>query len=350
MVFINSRFLTQRLTGTQRWATELTGEVIRLTQDVELIAPAGGLTLREIENARIHRHGRLRGHLWEQMELPAYLKKGGSPLLLNLCNTAPLRYSPQIVTVLDLSFLRNPRWFSRSFYMYYRFLVPRIVRRAERVITISEFSKRETMELLCVPEEKIRVVYCGVSALEVDENSPNRYGSYILAVSSLEPRKNLENLILAYRRLSPPGIRLVVAGSCNDRVFGNSATAGLSGNDGDVIFTGYITDTELATLYRHALVLVYPSFYEGFGLPPLEAMAQGCPVVTSCVASLPEVCGEAAVYVDPHDVEDIRRGIQKVISDRGLREELEKKGMERAKLFSWKASARRLLDVIREVR
>ncbi len=348
MVFINARFLTQRLTGTQRWAMGLTGEVTQLTQDVELVAP-GGLPTGKMENTKISRHGRLAGHLWEQMELPACLKKRGSPLLVNLCNSAPLGYSPQIVTVLDLSFLRNPRWFSRGFYMYYRFLIPRIVRGAERVITISEFSKREMMELLCVPEEKIRVIYCGVPALKVDEKVPNRYGSYILTVSSLDPRKNIKNLILAYRRLSPEGIKLVVAGPRNDRVFRNGGIKGLSGDNGDIVFTGYVGDAELATLYRGALVFVYPSFYEGFGLPPLEAMAHGCPVVTSPVASLPEVCGKAAVYVDPHDVEDIRRGIQKVISDRGLREELRNMGMERVRLFSWKASAHKLLEVIKEV-
>ncbi len=349
MFFINARFLTQRLTGTQRWALELTGELVKLSKDVELVAPAGNTTTREIEEAKIHRYGSLKGHLWEQMELPKYLKKRGSPLLVNLCNTAPLRYSPQIVTVLDLSFIRNPQWFSRGFYVYYRFLVPRIVKSAERVVTISEFSKRELIELLGVPAEKIRVIYCGVPAFKADEKSPNRYGRYILAVSSIEPRKNLKNLILAYRRLSHEGVKLVVVGSYNERVFKKTELEGLIKDDENIVFTGYLSDGELASLYRHALVFVYPSFYEGFGLPPVEAMAQGCPVVTSNVASLPEVCGDAALYVNPHDVDDIKRAIERVITDEPLREELKNKGLKRAALFSWKTSARRLLDVIKEV-
>ncbi len=349
MVFINARFLTQTLTGTQRWAVELTRELTTLTQDVELIAPEASETLMTIEGARIHRYGRLRGHMWEQMELPAYLKKQGCPLLVNLCNTAPLRYSPQIVTVLDLSFLRNPRWFSKRFYLYYSFLIPRIVKGAEMVVTISEFSKREIMELLGVPAQKIRVVYCGVSALSAARNSPNRYGRYILTVSSIDPRKNLKNLLLAYRGLSTEGVKLVIAGTHNERVFRRGNLEGLINDREDIIFTGHLPDAELSALYRHALVFVYPSFYEGFGLPPVEAMAHGCPVITSRVASLPEVCGDAVLYVNPHDVDDIRRAIERVLSDKGLREELKERGIKRAGLFSWSDSARRLLDIIKEV-
>ncbi|MEC4685040.1 MAG: glycosyltransferase family 1 protein [Nitrospirota bacterium] len=351
MILLNSRFLTHKTTGVQRYAVEISKQLKKLHSDVKFIAPKKILDKDLERELCVITTGKNNGHFWEQIDLPLYLKRVGNPLLINLCNTAPLLYSNQIITILDLSFLRNPKWFLRSFYLYYKFLIPKIAKKASKIITISEFSKKEIMDLLNVPEDKIHVIYCAVSGSVINLTSPeayNRYAKYILAVSSLDPRKNFKNLIMAYNNLKLSETRLVIVGSEN-KVFSDSKLRNIINASKDIIFTGYVSDEELAVLYKNAKLFVYPSLYEGFGIPPLEAMACGCPVVVSNAASLPEVCGDAAYYVDPYDIDDIARGISEVLNNEKLQEELGQKGLERVKLFSWKDSAEKLLSVIKEV-
>jgi glycosyltransferase involved in cell wall biosynthesis len=170
----------------------------------------------------------------------------------------------------------------------------------------------------------------------------------VLAVSSLDPRKNFARLIKAFRQAKLKDVKLIVAGG-QSSVFSDPGIRGILNNADNIVLTGYLQDTELANLYRHALCLVYPSLYEGFGLPVLEAMVCGCPVVVSRIASLPEVCGDAAYYVEPYDIDSITDGICKVATDEQLRRTLIRKGSERVAMFSWKASAKQLLEVIEEV-
>ena len=350
-VVINSRFLTQEITGVQRYAVEISKQLKKLHPDMKFIAPEENFHKDLKRELNVITIGKNTGHLWEQIDLPFYLRRIGNPLLINLCNTAPLFYANQIITIFDLSFLRNPRWFLRSFYLYYKFLIPRIAREASKIITISEFSKKEIMCLLNVPEDKIHVIYCAISENVINLSSPevySKYANYILSVSSLDPRKNFKNLIMAYNRLKLSETRLVIVGSEN-KVFADSKLRNIINTSKDIIFTGYVSDEELAVLYKNAKLFVYPSLYEGFGLPPLEGMACGCPVVVSNAASLPEVCGDAAYYVDPYDIDDIAKGIYEVLTDDKLQHELRQKGLERVKLFSWKESAEKLLSVIQEV-
>jgi len=351
MVVVNSRFLTQKITGAQRFAMEMSKHIRQLLQTVRFIAPHDILHKDLTVELNVKIVGRNRGHLWEQFDLPYFLYKNNKPLLVNFCNTAPLAYTNQIVTILDLSFLINPGWFSKRFFLFYKFLTPLIAKRSKKVITISEFSKQQIVKILKVPEEKIEIVYCGISE-EIKGFSKkefyNEYGEYILTVSSLEPRKNFRNLILAFNRLKfRSNVKLIIVGSEN-RIFADLTLRNLIQGDDRIIMTGYVSDKDLSGLYRHAMLLVYPSLYEGFGLPPLEAMACGCPVVVSSAASLPEVCGDAAFYVDPYDVDDIAKGIYKVLTDEKLQRELRQKGLERVKLFSWRDSAEKFISVMEE--
>ncbi|MDI6889852.1 MAG: glycosyltransferase family 1 protein [Thermodesulfovibrionales bacterium] len=353
MIAINSRFLTQKVSGVQRYAIEISKQLKKLYPETRFAAPKNIIHRELAERLEAVEYGTLTGHLWEQIELPKYLKENNNPLLINLANTAPLSYNNQIVTICDLSFLRNPKWFSKKFYFYYKFLIPRIAKNSLKIITISEFSKNEIIELLDARESKIKVIHCGgaeefANLIDNDSVIDYRTKKYILSVSTLGPRKNLESLILAFRKLKVPDIQLIIVGSKNNN-FANNNLKNLINADKNIIFTGYISDIELVSLYRNAMLFVYPSLYEGFGLPPLEAMGCGVPVVVSNVASLPEICGNAAYYVDPYNVESIAEGIYKVLTDEPLRQSLIKKGLERVKLFSWEKSAKEHIKVFEEV-
>jgi glycosyltransferase involved in cell wall biosynthesis len=353
-VVINARFLTQELTGVQRFASEISRRLGKSGLDIACISPKKILDTPTAEELHAVSYGNLKGHAWEQIGLRIYLKKHNTPLLVNLANTAPLLYSNQIVTIHDLSFLRNPSWFSRPFYSYYKFLIPRIVKTALKIVTVSLFSKKELMELLHIPEHRIAVIYNAVSdelrcRPTIPENSNPQ--DYILTVSSLNPRKNLTNLIEAYNRLECKNIKLVIVGS-KKNIFAKNTKNPIKRNmlpNQNVIFKEALSNKELAHLYANATLFIFPSFYEGFGLPPLEAMSCGCPTIVSNTASMPEVCGEAAYYIDPHNIDSIANGMYRVITDQNLRKSLISKGNERVKCFSWEKSARGYMDVLKDV-
>ena len=240
---------------------------------------------------------------------------------------------PLVVTVHDLAVLRHPETFNRWTRTYSRVAVPRAARTAARLIAVSEFTKRELVELLGAAPERIRVVPNGIEEAFQPEG-PAAEGDYILAVGTLEPRKNLARLARAAERL---GAELRVAGAPGwGRVdLGGSARA-----------LGYVDDDQLARLYRGAACFAYPSLYEGFGIPILEAMACGTPVVTSRGGATKETAGGAAVLVDPLDPDSIAAGIEEA---RSRRDELRARGLARARGFSWAASARATAEVYREL-
>ena len=243
---------------------------------------------------------------------------------------APLRSAiPLVITVHDLAVLRHPGTFNQWSRQYSRLAVPRVVRAARLIVAVSEFTRGELVELLRVPEEKIRVVHNGVAAVFTPDG-PAAEGDYVLAVGTLEPRKNLAAAEQAARRL---GLELRVAGEPG---WGDVAVDG---------WLGRVSDERLAELMRGARCLVYPSLYEGFGLPIAEAMACGTPVVTSRGGATEEVAGAAAVLVDPLDPGSIAAGIEQAL---GRCAELRALGLERARAFSWRAAAAATWDVYRE--
>ena len=240
---------------------------------------------------------------------------------------------PVVVTVHDVAVFRHPEAFPPWTRGYSRRIVPRVLRAARRIVAVSEFTANELESLLGVPREKIRVVPNAVDPVFVPEGA-RADGDYVLAVGTLEPRKNLARVIDATRRL---GLEL--------RVVGASGWGGVEAGGDGVTRLGEVGDEELARQYRGALCLAYPSLYEGFGIPVLEAMACGVPVVTSAGGATEEVAGGAAVLVDPLDVAAIAAGIEEAVA---RRDGLASLGRERARAFSWDESARRTLDVYRE--
>jgi glycosyltransferase involved in cell wall biosynthesis len=351
-IYINARFLTQKITGVQRFAIEISKQLKILLPDIKFISPQNIIQNDLAEYFNVETCGKFSSHIWEQIELPIYLKNKKCPLLINFGNTAPLAYKNQIVSILDLSFIINPKWFSRSFSLFYSFLIPRIAKQSIRIITISENSKKDIIEKIGINENRIDVLYCDVPMefKKINNNkTDNKYGEYILAVSSLDPRKNFARLIEAFNKLSLTNLRLVIVGSAN-KVFSDAKIKKLIKDNQFITFTGYVDQEELIGLYKNAKSFIYPSLYEGFGIPPLEAMASGCPTIVSNVASLPEVCGDASYYVDPYNLEDIGKGIEEMINNEILRDQLMAKGFERIKLFNWEFSARKLYTIIRNIK
>lgn len=254
---------------------------------------------------------------------------------------------PFVFTIHDLIHLRFPEETSARKRAYYRFVVRPATARAYRVLTVSEFSKREILEWARLPEYKVVVVGNGVGPEFSPQGKRHEPGyPYVFYVGNTKPHKNFNRLLEAFARSGLLGeVRLVCTGSPSKRVLSLIQELGLERH---VVFAGTIPDELLPAYYRGALALIFPSLYEGFGLPTLEAMACGIPVVTSSVTSLPEVVGDAAVLVDPYDVESIAWGIQRVVEDSFLREELRRKGLERAKQFSWDKTAELTWKVLQE--
>ena len=346
MLVVNARFLTQKISGVQRYAIEISKELKKLNYDVKFITPKNVIhhTLAEELGAEIC--GTFTGHLWEQIDFYLYLLRNNRPLLLNFSGLSPLMYEKKIITVHDLAFIRHPEWFSKKFYYFYKNLLPFAITNSIAVITVSDFSKNEINQLLQYSLDRIYVVYNSVlknSQKIINNDFLKR--PYILSVSSIDLRKNFKNLILAFNKLDVNDYDLVIIGA-ESSVFKKQNLWKLISNNNSIHFTGYLSDDELYLYYKNAALFIYPSLYEGFGIPPIEAMAFGCPTIVSNTTSLPEVCGDASFYVDPYDISDIALGMKTVLNNDSMRNELIKRGYERIKLFSWQKSALKIVEII----
>ena len=357
VILINGRFLTQPITGVQRYAYGAISALLKLRELKErrykfiIAIPDGNSKAYFLNNTDIeffYDASSLPSPVWQQIRLPVVMKKLKADLLWSPCNIGPVCIRNHVVTIHDASIFAGPQWFSKRFRMYYRLILPIMGRVAKRVITDSNFSREELVKYRVCDDRKITVIPAGVNPEFTPDKSKILDFPYILTVGSRDPRKNVLQFVNAWQRL-PIHIKgnrkLVIAGG-GAKSFAAEIFKIIPN---DVNFTGYINDKDLPSFYSGADAFVYPSLYEGFGLPPLEAMACGCPVVVSNVASLPEVCGDAAYYVDPYNVESIAEGMQKVLTDDTLRQNLIKKGLERAKLFSWEKAAKEHLKVFEEV-
>jgi glycosyltransferase involved in cell wall biosynthesis len=274
---------------------------------------------------------------WYLAALPAKAKRDGMDVLHCPTHRAPVRSAvPLVVTFHDLAVLRHPESFNRWTRTYSRLTLPRVAKAARRLIAVSEFTKQELIDLLDVAEEKVRVIPNAVGP-PFEAQGEAAPGDYMLAVSTLEPRKNLPRLVEAYRRAHVDGLELLVAGA---RGWGDVRVEG----DG-IRLLGEVHDDELARLYRGARCVAYVSLYEGFGLPVLEAMACGAPVVAGRNDASEELAGSAAVLVDPLDPDAIAAGLAEAV-DRA--DELRALGLERARAFDWREVARATVEVYRE--
>lgn len=299
--------------------------------------------------------------MWTHLRLSAELLGHPPDILFVPAHVLPV-WSPRqsVVTIHDLGYLHYPEAHPTAQRLYLRISTRWNAWRATHVLADSQATKADIVRHCRVPGSKITVVYLGVSARfgPVDDQERRasvvrRYGlasPYLLSVGTIQPRKNLVRLIEAWAQVcdqpSAREITLVIAGKrgwLTEAIERRAAELGIAGR---VRFTGYVDDHDLPTLIRGALAYLMPSLYEGFGLPVLEAQASGTPVLTSRVSSLPEVAGDAAILVDPHDVDDIAHGITRLIEDRALRERLRSVGLEHARTWTWERTACETLEVL----
>ncbi len=331
-IVVNGRFEGRRLTGVERYASE----ILRcLEPRVKVIAPRQPMT-------------GLWGHLWEQFALPGSV--GTGRFLWSPANTGPLAVARQAVTIHDLSVLDHPEWFNANFRLWYLMLLPRLARRAKTILTVSEHSRRSILKRFSLPEEKVTAIPDAVNLEQFREVDPAAARAkyelgerYILFVGSLDPRKNLERLLQAWIRLAEfKDLQLVIVGS-RTNVF---RPISVSASRRRTRFLGYVPDEDLPGLYSGAAFFIMPSLFEGFGLTVLEAMACGTPVITSYAGALPEVVGDAAMQIDPTSVEGMAEAMRTLLLEEEVRSELRQKGLERACQFSWERSAEAIWEVL----
>ncbi|MFC4708884.1 glycosyltransferase family 4 protein [Paraburkholderia caffeinitolerans] len=370
---INGRFLGRRATGVDRFAFETVRAIDELmaARDpavaglrAEIVVPAALADMTNpFAHVQLRASGKGGGLRWEQFALPQAVRGG---LLLNLCNSGPLLYRSQVTVLHDAAPARVPDSYSRSFVAWYRLMAPSIGRIARRVITVSEFSRRELCEAYRIPFAKIGVVYeSGEHMLrmrgagDAREAGPDMHDApdagvdavaetlrqtrpFVLAVGSLNRHKNFQLVAEAAQRIRDAQFDIVVVGGGDARVYGASGGA----LPGFVKHLGYVSDEALVSLYRRAACFVYPSRYEGFGLPPVEALALGCPVIASRLPSVVEACGDAVLYTSPDDPAELAALLERVTADAALRETLRARGRERTAALTWRATAVKLIEEI----
>jgi len=297
-------------------------------------------------------------YFWRFIKLPYQLKSLSSlDLVHDPYEIGPLSFRlpfKKLITIHDLAPMLYPETCSFVNSLAHRLLLRRTAQTVDKIVTDSYSSKMDIVKYLGISEENIAVIPGGVhprfsqlspEEMKIDDKSYEIPSKFILYVGTLEPRKNIPNLIRAYNRLKEAGLehKLVIVGKTGWKyksIFKIIYDLNLSK---DVILTGYIPECDLPKIYNAADLFVYPSLYEGFGLPPLEAMACGCPVITSNTSSLPEVVGQAGIMVNPHDVKELANTMYTVLTDEGLRTTMIERGLQQAKKFNWNISAKRLL-------
>jgi glycosyltransferase involved in cell wall biosynthesis len=353
-ILINGRFLGQPVTGVQRYARETLAALDAVLDAHDGAGARWTVLVPRGTHAPPFRHlavetvGRVQGHLWEQTAL-AWRARGR--LLFSFGSTGPALKRRQIITVHDAAVVRMPQAFRRDFVHWYRWLIRTIGARAPRTMAVSEFSASEAASCFGVPTERLRVTTEGwqhLDALAADHGILDRHAlrgrPFVLAVSSPTPNKNFVAIAQALALLGTDAPRCVVVGASDLAVFRGAAV-----DSDNLLHVGRVSDAELKSLYLHASCFVFPSFYEGFGIPPLEAMACGCPVLASTAPAVREVCGAAALYFDPAHPEELAEGLRRLASDAALRATMRIDGLARARHFSWHESALLNLAAIREV-
>jgi glycosyltransferase involved in cell wall biosynthesis len=351
---VNGRFLGRNPTGVDRYAFEiikamdsLVGEGHPLAQGlkINILCPAGANDVPPFTSIPLRYLPNAPGHVWEQIVLPAFLRGG----LLSLCNTGPLAVRQQIVCIHDANTRLAPESYSLSFRSAYRLLEPALGRTAKQITTVSFFSKRMLQEFKITRAVEVPVIFDGHEHVFRWNASKSAVAKrklpsvFVLVVGSKAPHKNLNIIYKIASDLASEGIAIVVTGGADANVFAQGQSGHIGSN---VTHLGRVNDDDLAFLYSRALCLVFPSKTEGFGLPAIEAMALGCPVIASNVASLPEVCGDAALYVAPDDAANWLAAIAKIQREPMLREELSRAGRQRVKAFSWKRGAEQYLELM----
>ena len=342
-IIINGRFLSRQMTGVDRYASEI-------IREMDQLPGASGITLAVAKNRRADLGlqniqtvvlGRLTGIPWEQIALPLYARQKRARIL-NLCNMAPL-IRPGYVCIHDMQARANPQFLNRRFVAYYRFMFAIITRLARKIITVSEFSKAEIGRFYPHTLPKVTVIpnsWQHIERVQADDTIFTRYPvlaaqPYFFAMSSMSPNKNIRWIVHTAKRY--PQYRFVIAGNVNKRIFSDDPQITEFGDN--VLFIGRISDGQAKALMQKTKAFLFPSYYEGFGLPPIEAMACGATAVVSNASCLPEIFQKSVHYIDPrHADTDLDALLLETTDDNRI-------VLNR---FSWKASAQKMMALITE--
>jgi glycosyltransferase involved in cell wall biosynthesis len=352
-LFINGRFLSQKLTGVQRYAAEMVKAVDSLLvsdrcppvlrdADWQLLIPADASETVGLSRIKIRRIGRLKGHAWDQIDL-ARTAAGGR--LISLANAGPILHRDQIVVIHDAQVFRRPDFFGWRYLAVHR-TMDRLLARSASIATVSAFSRRELAAVLGLTPSDIPIFPNSAehfAATSPDLGILDRLGvqpkNYFLFVGSRTKNKNLSVAIEATQLLNRPDIPLVIVGGDNSKVFQDNSGESQPG----LILAGRLSDSEIAALYAHATAFIFPSLYEGFGVPPLEAMLFGCPVIASRADAVVETCGDAAAYFDATDAKALSERMHERLAKGPISDQERGIQQQRLALFSWQKSAEALL-------
>ncbi len=351
-ILINGRFLTQRITGVQRFGREIlraSSEAGLLNaKNAAILAPRSHLGAPDLPafyaGIPVTSIGQRTGHVWEQIDLP---REVSGDTLINLCNAGPMVLRRQMIVLHDAAVAAQPQNYTLAFRAWYNAMVRVYGYRAQTIATVSTFSADEIVKRFGIKAEKIEII--SESGEHILRETPDfslheKYSldndGYFLAVSSLASNKNFSGILKAVARLPALPFKFVIVGAGNAKIFSGAKFDTLG-----AIETGYVSDGQLRALYERAACFIYPSFYEGFGIPPVEAMSCGCPTLVSRTASLPEVCGDGAAYCDPYDADDIAKQLALLLGSKAARDDLRTAGLARARHWTWNAAAHQLAEV-----
>jgi len=363
-IALNGRFTSSKQpTGTQKVAFHLFDQILRRNRDFELVVFADSLfpgvkAWEKLPNTHfvetpLQDWSRSHTHLWEQLQLPRHCQQFGCTLAHHPITTSPARKSKckSVVTLHDLNYYRHPKWYSRTFRAAYSMFATRGLKHADRVVAVSNYVFKQAHDLLRIPEDRLRMVYNGAVSLPAPSPSEAE-APYILCVGASPPHKNLSRLIRAFQILRKEfkDLELHLVGQPISGINKNNANLAQLMKMPGVIKLGYLSDEDLSTAYAGAAVYCYPSLEEGFGLPVLEALSLGTPVVTSNASCLPEIAGPCAVLVDPRSIEAIANGLRQALQfTPEQRSYLTQQGREWVSKFSWTAAADAYLQIYSEL-
>jgi glycosyltransferase involved in cell wall biosynthesis len=325
MIIVNGKFLSQAQTGVQRYAFEIIRELILLRDDVQVVCPQKKFLVPELHQLPLVHIGKKQGFYWEQFELPNWLKKQHAPLLINLCNSAPLFYQPSFVTIHDLATIHHPAWFSSKFSIFYRIMLPLLAKRSEKIITVSKQIQKEVVNEFNVKIDKIEVIYNGLPQIFNENKHKSSFldkKRQILAVGSFDPRKNFQLLLEAFleaKNLSD--YTLVFVGRASELFTFND----LNVNERDltrVKILANTTDQELLELYKESEIFVSLSAYEGFGIPILEAISMKCKILISDIPVYRELFSDHAHFTSL-EKEAVVNALSTIIQSENRAESLE---------------------------
>ncbi len=355
-ISINGRFLSQSLTGVQRYAAELVKAMDRLLAsgeappqlldaDWQILAPPNAQTLAGLRRMHVKQIGTLKGHAWDQIDLA---RAAAGTRLVSLANSGPVLHRDHLVVLHDAQVFRRPDFFSWRYLALHRTL-GHLLARTATIATVSAFSRNELAEMLSLPPASIPVIpnsaehFAAVdpdfSIIDSLRLAPHQF---FLFVGSMTKNKNVDTAIRAAERLGRADFPLVVVGGDNSKVFGGGATESKNG----VVIAGRLKDEEIAALFARAAAFIFPSLYEGFGIPPLEAMYFACPVIASSAAAVRETCADAAVYFDPLNVDELSAKMLERIELGRISPAEQKRQQQRLATYSWTKSAAVMLEFL----